>query len=199
MTCSGAWPGWPVRRTMRTKLLPSSSRMRRRSSPAWSDSITTSSRIDRDVVVVPQQFQRLARGQRTAQLQRTLFSETAEHQVRDLVHLRIVVHDQHARAARRMPRPPRQTPGCRRAGSRLSLPKEMRGQSTPAGSGGAAGRRPGRPSLQRVGAPRRGAATQDLPWNSSRPISMRRISLVPAPISYSLASRSRRPAGNSLM
>ena len=29
--------------------------------------------------------------------------------------------------------------------------------------------------------------------NSSRPISMRRISLVPAPISYSLASRSRRP------
>jgi hypothetical protein len=31
--------------------------------------------------------------------------------------------------------------------------------------------------------------------NSSRPISMRRISLVPAPISYSLASRSRRPVG----
>src|SRR4051812_18525209 len=29
-----------------------------------------------------------------------------------------------------------------------------------------------------------------LSWNSSRPISMRRISLVPAPISYSLASRS---------
>ena len=31
--------------------------------------------------------------------------------------------------------------------------------------------------------------------NNSRPISMRRISLVPAPISYSLASRSRRPVG----
>jgi hypothetical protein len=31
--------------------------------------------------------------------------------------------------------------------------------------------------------------------NSSRPISMRRISLVPAPISYSLASRSKRPVG----
>ena len=30
---------------------------------------------------------------------------------------------------------------------------------------------------------------------SSRPISMRRISLVPAPISYSLASRNSRPAG----
>ena len=29
----------------------------------------------------------------------------------------------------------------------------------------------------------------------SRPISMRRISLVPAPISYSLASRNRRPVG----
>ncbi len=40
---------------------------------------------------------------------------------------------------------------------------------------------------------------QALPWNSSRPISMRRISFVPAPISYSLASRSRRPAGKSLM
>src|SRR5688572_339785 len=35
--------------------------------------------------------------------------------------------------------------------------------------------------------------------NSSRPISMRRISLVPAPISYSLASRRMRPAGYSLM
>jgi hypothetical protein len=35
--------------------------------------------------------------------------------------------------------------------------------------------------------------------NSSRPISMRRISLVPAPISYSLASRSSRPVGYSLM
>ena len=35
--------------------------------------------------------------------------------------------------------------------------------------------------------------------NSSRPISMRRISLVPAPISYSLASRHRRPVGYSLM
>ena len=34
---------------------------------------------------------------------------------------------------------------------------------------------------------------------NSRPISMRRISLVPAPISYSLASRSRRPAGYSLI
>ncbi len=31
--------------------------------------------------------------------------------------------------------------------------------------------------------------------NSSRPISMRLISLVPAPISYSLASRSSRPVG----
>ena len=31
--------------------------------------------------------------------------------------------------------------------------------------------------------------------NSSRPISMRRISLVPAPISYSFASRSSRPVG----
>ena len=31
--------------------------------------------------------------------------------------------------------------------------------------------------------------------NSSRPISIRRISLVPAPISYSLASRSSRPVG----
>ena len=40
---------------------------------------------------------------------------------------------------------------------------------------------------------------QRVSLNSSRPISMRRISLVPAPISYSLASRSRRPAGNSLM
>ena len=35
--------------------------------------------------------------------------------------------------------------------------------------------------------------------NSSRPISMRRISLVPAPISYSLASRQSRPSGYSLM
>ena len=34
--------------------------------------------------------------------------------------------------------------------------------------------------------------------NNSRPISMRRISLVPAPISYSLASRSSRPVGYSL-
>ena len=42
----------------------------------------------------------------------------------------------------------------------------------------------------------RPAANQ--PWNSSRPISMRRISLVPAPISYSLASRSSRPVGMSL-
>jgi hypothetical protein len=31
--------------------------------------------------------------------------------------------------------------------------------------------------------------------NNSRPINMRRISLVPAPISYSLASRSSRPVG----
>jgi hypothetical protein len=36
-------------------------------------------------------------------------------------------------------------------------------------------------------------------WNSSRPISMRRISEVPAPISYSLASRHKRPVGYSLM
>ena len=35
--------------------------------------------------------------------------------------------------------------------------------------------------------------------NNSRPISKRRISLVPAPISYSLASRHRRPRGYSLM
>src|SRR5690606_31752868 len=44
-----------------------------------------------------------------------------------------------------------------------------------------------------------GLPRQALPWNSSRPISMRRISLVPAPISYSFASRNSRPAGNSLM
>jgi hypothetical protein len=31
--------------------------------------------------------------------------------------------------------------------------------------------------------------------NNSRPISIRRISLVPAPISYSFASRSSRPVG----
>ena len=35
--------------------------------------------------------------------------------------------------------------------------------------------------------------------NNSRPISMRRISLVPAPISYSFASRRKRPVGYSLM
>ena len=35
--------------------------------------------------------------------------------------------------------------------------------------------------------------------NNSRPISILRISLVPAPISYSLASRHRRPAGYSLI
>src|SRR6202012_2186525 len=35
--------------------------------------------------------------------------------------------------------------------------------------------------------------------NSSRPISLRRISLVPAPISYSLASRHSRPSGYSLI
>ena len=40
---------------------------------------------------------------------------------------------------------------------------------------------------------------QHVSANSSRPISMRRISLVPAPISYSLASRHRRPSGYSLM
>ena len=45
-------------------------------------------------------------------------------------------------------------------------------------------------------APKRpGAVIQLVSLNSSRPISMRRISEVPAPISYSLASRSRRPAG----
>ena len=44
-----------------------------------------------------------------------------------------------------------------------------------------------------------GALLQRVSLKSSRPISIRRISLVPAPISYSLASRSRRPAGNSLM
>jgi hypothetical protein len=37
------------------------------------------------------------------------------------------------------------------------------------------------------------------PSKSSRPISMRRISDVPAPISYSLASRSSRPPAFSLM
>ena len=45
----------------------------------------------------------------------------------------------------------------------------------------------------------RGQDHQAVSRNSSRPISMRRISLVPAPISYSLASRSRRPVGVSLM
>ncbi len=43
-----------------------------------------------------------------------------------------------------------------------------------------------------------GGATRALyfvSWNSSRPMSMRRISDVPAPISYSFASRSRRPVG----
>ena len=46
-----------------------------------------------------------------------------------------------------------------------------------------------------------GSCYQLNPWfqavsvNNSRPISMRRISLVPAPISYSLASRSSRPVG----
>src|SRR5947207_755023 len=35
--------------------------------------------------------------------------------------------------------------------------------------------------------------------NSSRPISIRRISDVPAPISYSLASRQSRPTGYSLI
>lgn len=44
------------------------------------------------------------------------------------------------------------------------------------------------------------AATQAAPaaaaaLTSSRPISIRRISLVPAPISYSFASRSNRPVG----
>ena len=36
---------------------------------------------------------------------------------------------------------------------------------------------------------------QAVSLNSSRPISQRRISLVPAPISMSLASRNRRPVG----
>ncbi len=36
-------------------------------------------------------------------------------------------------------------------------------------------------------------------WNNSRPINMRRISEVPAPISYNLASRHKRPAGYSLI
>ena len=40
---------------------------------------------------------------------------------------------------------------------------------------------------------------QALSENSSRPISMRRISEVPAPISYSFASRHSRPVGYSLM
>lgn len=34
---------------------------------------------------------------------------------------------------------------------------------------------------------------------NARPMTMRRISLVPAPISYSLASRRSRPAGISLI
>ena len=42
---------------------------------------------------------------------------------------------------------------------------------------------------------RTGVLTYIVSANSSRPISMRRISLVPAPISYSLASRHRRPSG----
>src|SRR5690606_12365833 len=44
-----------------------------------------------------------------------------------------------------------------------------------------------------------GASTHGVRWNGSRPISMRRISEVPSPISFSLASRHRRPAGYSLM
>src|SRR6185312_1503672 len=43
------------------------------------------------------------------------------------------------------------------------------------------------------------SSTYAVSLNSSRPISMRRISDVPAPISYSFASRHRRPVGNSLM
>jgi hypothetical protein len=35
--------------------------------------------------------------------------------------------------------------------------------------------------------------------NNSRPINYRRISNVPAPISYNIASRNRRPAGDSFM
>ena len=42
-------------------------------------------------------------------------------------------------------------------------------------------------------------SAQRVSENSSRPISMRRISLVPAPISYSLASRHRRPTEYSLV
>lgn len=44
-----------------------------------------------------------------------------------------------------------------------------------------------------------GASAYEWPLNSSRPISMRRISLVPAPMAYSLASRSSRPVGYSLI
>jgi hypothetical protein len=58
------------------------------------------------------------------------------------------------------------------------------------------------PALQRT-TPRRGGALRCVrgtaPYadfsNSSLPISIRLISLVPAPISYSLASRSNRPVG----
>ena len=50
-------------------------------------------------------------------------------------------------------------------------------------------------SVAVIGDARHGAVA----LSSSRPISMRRISFVPAPISYSLASRRMRPAGYSLM
>ncbi len=46
---------------------------------------------------------------------------------------------------------------------------------------------------------RLGAQSHIVSANNSRPISMRRISDVPAPISYSLASRHNRPSGYSLM
>ena len=46
-----------------------------------------------------------------------------------------------------------------------------------------------------VGLSRKVMGFQQVSANNSRPISMRLISLVPAPISYSLASRHRRPSG----
>src|SRR5690606_9818197 len=64
--------------------------------------------------------------------------------------------------------------------------------------------RPARERADGLGALRTGVLTtaawlQWLPATSSRPISMRRISLVPAPIAYSLASRRMRPVAYSLM
>ena len=59
--------------------------------------------------------------------------------------------------------------------------------------------RPVRPIMAPHAALRQPPGAQECPANSSRPISIRRISLVPAPMAYSLASRRMRPVGNSLM